>query len=134
MSIFNKRQGRILGECIPPPSNFKNASHKYNFFIISNLFNNNNAYALSMHIENMRTNASYLVRHSELRANKQNLHENCSKTTKTAIALLQYVNNQKFSRGHVPGLPWSRFFSSICVKLILQEKIRFATDSQRTII
>ena len=35
---------------------FNNAVDKYNFFVISNLFDNNNSYALFTEIENVQTN------------------------------------------------------------------------------
>ena len=49
-----------------PPTN---VFDEYNFSMISNLFNNTNPCALSMHKSKMREqNASYLVKHSELGA------------------------------------------------------------------
>ena len=50
-----------------PTNIFKCLSDEYNFSIISNLFHNNNLYALSMHKSKMREqNASYLIKNSEL--------------------------------------------------------------------
>ena len=40
------------GGCIPPPAIFKHVFDEYNFSIISNLFDNNKAYALSTHNRN----------------------------------------------------------------------------------
>ena len=53
---------------------------------------------------------------------EQNLLENCSKSTKMAIAVCKF---SKILRGeHAPGPPKSNFCSSIYFKLILPEKMR----------
>ena len=51
----------------PPPANFKNVFDEYNYSLISNLFDKNKPYALSMHNRKYAKKMHYvLAKHSEL--------------------------------------------------------------------
>ena len=99
------------GVCIQlPPAIFKNVFDVGNFSTISNLFDSDKSYAVRTHsriIENMRTNASCLAKHSKLGSKfKQNMSENYSKRTKTAIPACKF---SKFFRGSMPRTPVEPF-------------------------
>ena len=59
----------------PPPAIFINAFDEYNFSIISNLFDNNNPYALSKYNRNVRTKCAIFGEVFKIRGEnfKQNL-------------------------------------------------------------
>ena len=83
-----------MGECIYPPSNFKNVLGQYNFFIISNLFDNNNLYGLSGHNRKCANKCFIFGEALRIRGKKfkQNLPKNCSKNTKMAFAVYKLLN------------------------------------------
>ena len=86
--------------------------------MISNLFNNNKPYAL---IENVRT--KYIIFGETLRIKgkqfKQNLHKNCSKSTKIAITACKF---SKTFRVSMTSDPPKTFFIFKCLNMILPEK------------
>ena len=103
-------EGRMRGMqlCILPPAIFKNAFNAYNFSIISNLFDSNKPYALSTHMENVRTKCIIFSEALRFRVKKfsQNLPENYSRSTKIAITACKF---SKFFRGACPRTPPALF-------------------------
>ena len=91
---------------------FKHVVDEYNFFIISNLFVNNEPYAQARIMENVRTNCIIIGETLRFRGKnfKQNLLKNCSKSTEVLKWPLQNVNFQKFSGGACPQNPPRAFF------------------------
>ena len=98
---------------------------KYNFSIISNLFNDNKPYALAHIIENVRTQCIilYLVKYSLLKIIvkkfKQSLPEKCSKNTKIAITA---CNISKFFLRSMPRTPLKPFLYFNLLQLALLKK------------
>ena len=70
-----------MGDTFYPPTIFKHVFDENSFFIISNLFDNNKPYALSMHslIENVQTKCIIFGETLRFRCQKfkQNLPINC---------------------------------------------------------
>ena len=63
--LFENNQERIRGVNLPVI--FNNVFDEFNFCLISNLFDNNNPYALSKHkYKKCEQNASYLVKNSDI--------------------------------------------------------------------
>ena len=116
----------------PSSAIFKHLFDEYNFFTISNPFDNDKPYTLSMISESkMREQtASYLVKHSDLEA--KNLNKICLKIVQKVLKWrLQYVNSQKFSGGACPRTPLELFLFSICFKIILPEKTTLVSKISR---
>ena len=97
------------GGCIPPPSDFKKFLGRYNFFIISNLFDYNNSYALSTHNRKCANKCVIFGEALRIRGKKfkQNLPENCSKSTKMAIVVCKF--SKFFWESIPPVLPGAVF-------------------------
>ena len=118
---YQCRQRRIQGGCvgcISPPAIFKHVFDEFNFFIISNLFNNNKPYALSMH------NRKCIIFGETLRFSGKK-YKICLKIVQKVLKLLlPCVNFQKFSEGVCPQTPPELFVFSIRFKIILPKKIR----------
>ena len=80
-----------MGDASLLPTIFNVIFDEYNSYIISNLFDNNQSYALSTHKSKVcEENVSYLVKDSELGAKKLNIicHKICLKGTKMAITII----------------------------------------------
>ena len=94
----------------PPTSHFKNVFGVglYNFSIISNLFDSDKPYALSMHNRKCANKMHHIWRSTQNQGKKfkQNLRENYSKITKIAITACKFL---KFSGGACPQTPLESF-------------------------
>ena len=103
----------------PSPAIFKHVFDEYNFFIISNLFDDNKLYALSMHCitENLRTKCIIFGEALRFRGKifKQNLPKNCSKSTKMATTVRKF---SKTFRESMPLDPPTAFFILIMLQKI----------------
>ena len=87
------------GECILPPTIFKQVFNKHNFSKISNFFGSDKLYAPSTHDQKCmnKTHHHYLVKHSDLEA--KNLS---SKSTKMATTVCKFL---KIFRGSMSPDP-----------------------------
>ena len=96
-------QGRIQGW----GTFFNNAFDEYNFFIISNFFDNNNSYAFYRYteIENVRKNCIIpdLVKTSKLRG--KNLNTICLKTCSRSTKIIECKFSKIFRESMPPDPP-----------------------------
>ena len=100
-------QGRIQGgmwKCIPPQAIFKHVFDEYNFSIISNLFDNNNSYALSTHNRKCTNKCIIFGETLGFKGKKfeQNLPKNSSISTKMATTAKIYRGSISPDRSMVP--------------------------------
>ena len=95
-----------MGGCTPLEYDFFNVLVKYNFFIVSNLFDNNNFYALSTRKLNRKCANKCIILGEALRIRGKNLNNIYLKFVEKALKWsLQGVDFQKFCGEHAPGLP-----------------------------
>ena len=78
----------------PLPAIFKVVLDVYNFFIISNLFDSDKSYALSMHNRKCANKMHHILRSTQIRVKQleQNLPENYPKRTKITIKTCKFSN------------------------------------------
>ena len=103
--------GGCVGDASPPPAIFKHAFAEYNFFITSNFFDYDKPSALSTHNEkctnkNIIYDETFRFRGKKF---KQNLPQNCSRSTKMAITVCKFP---KIFQGSMPPDPPRTFFYS----------------------
>ena len=116
-------QGRIQGW----GTFFNNAFDEYNFSMISNLFDNNNSYALYRYTEiaNVRKNCIVPVFGEDLKIKNKIFkyciicHKTCSRSTKMAIVEWKFSKIFRESEPPYPLKPFTlliRFFPSVWAK------------------
>ena len=127
-------QGRIQGGRMrgmhSPTSHFQKCFWciAYNFSIISNLFDSNKPFTPARKIENVRTKCiafgEALVWVKKI---KQNLPENCSKSTIIAISACEFSN---LFRGSKPADPPRAFLFLNQLKIYSAEKTRLKKERE----
>ena len=124
-NCYQVGQGRIQGW----GTFFNNAFDEYNFFIISNLFDNNNSYALYRYteIENVRKNCIIPVFGEDLKLRVKNSNATCLKTCSrsTKMAIRECKFSKIFRKSMPPDPPKTvGLLSPFCFKLTQPENLR----------
>ena len=116
-------QGSRMKSMHPSASHFQKCFRCINFFIINKLFDSNNPYALSTHIQKCASKMYHRLFGKALRIRnkifKQNLPDNYSKSTKIANAVRKF---SKFSGEAYPRTPLELFLFPNQLQICSAEK------------